>query len=391
MRLLFIISGSIAIHKSLKVLEKITKKNMIIDCIVTDSAKKMIDVKLIKKIIKGDIYFNSSEKKNKMLHIKLTRNAKLVIVSPATANIIAKYANGYADDLASTSLIASNKQILFVPAMNMEMWNNKINQNNVLKLQNLGVEFVGPEYGKLSCGEKGLGRLSNANKIYKKIIQNISSTQIFKDKKCLITAGPTIEPIDPIRYISNHSSGKQGYEIAKQMVLSGAKVTLITGPTNIQSPYNVKLIKVNTAKEMEMVSKKNSKVDIAFFTAAVSDFSPINIKKNKIKKTNFSRIDVKKNVDILKSMAFLKKNRPKFIVGFAAETNDHLLNAKKKLIEKKCDMIVVNKIDKKNQVFGSDFNKVSFINKEYSKNYKKMSKVNVAKNLIKFIEKLQII
>ena len=391
MRLLFIISGSIAIHKSLKVLEKITKKNMIIDCIVTDSAKKMIDVKLIKKIIKGDIYFNSSEKKDKMLHIKLTRNAKLVIVSPATANIIAKYANGYADDLASTSLIASNKQILFVPAMNMEMWNNKINQNNVLKLQNLGVEFVGPEYGRLSCGEKGLGRLSNANKIYKKIIQNISSTQIFKDKKCLITAGPTIEPIDPIRYISNHSSGKQGYEIAKQMVLSGAKVTLITGPTNIQSPYNVKLIKVNTAKEMEMVSKKNSKVDIAFFTAAVSDFSPINIKKNKIKKTNFSRIDVKKNVDILKSMAFLKKNRPKFIVGFAAETNDHLLNAKKKLIEKKCDMIVVNKIDKKNQVFGSDFNKVSFINKEYSKNYKKMSKVNVAKNLIKFIEKLQII
>ena len=391
MRLLFIISGSIAIHKSLKVLEKITKKNIIIDCIITDSAKKMIDVKLIKKIIKGDIYFNSSEKKNKMLHIKLTRNAKLVIVSPATANIIAKYANGYADDLASTSLIASNKQILFVPAMNMEMWNNKINQNNVLKLQNLGVEFVGPEYGKLSCGEKGLGRLSNANKIYKKIIQNVSSTQIFKDKKCLITAGPTIEPIDPIRYISNHSSGKQGYEIAKQMVLSGAKVTLITGPTNIQSPYNVKLIKVNTAKEMEMVSKKNSKVDIAFFTAAVSDFSPIKIKKNKIKKTNFSRIDVKKNVDILKSMAFLKKNRPKFIVGFAAETNDHLLNAKKKLIEKKCDMIVVNKIDKKNQVFGSDFNKVSFINKEYSKNYKKMSKVNVAKNLIKFIEKLQII
>jgi len=390
MRLLFIISGSIAISKSLIVLQKIFEKNIIVDCIITNKAKKMVNLKLIKKIIKGKIYFNSSEKNNKMLHIRLTRNVELIIVCPATANIIAKYANGYADDLASTSLIASNKQIIFIPAMNVEMWNNPINQNNFKKLNNLGVEFIGPEYGKLYCGEKGLGKLSEPEKIFKIIIKNIYKTQLFKGKKCLITAGPTVEPIDPVRYISNYSSGKQGYEIAKQLILSGAKVTLISGPTNIQPPYNVKLIKVKTAKEMEKVSKKNSKVDIAFFTAAVSDFSPIKFNKSKIKKLNFNKINLKKNIDILKSISSMKKNRPNLVVGFAAETNNHILNAKKKLVEKECDIIVVNKIDKKNQVFGSDFNKVSFIKKNYIKDYKKMTKINVAKKLLKFIKELEI-
>ena len=390
MRLLFIISASIAIHKSLTVLQKLANKNIIVDCIITDKAKKMIDLKLFKKAIKGKIYFNSSEKNNKMLHIRLTRNANLIIVCPATANIIAKYTNGYADDLASTSLIASNKQIIFIPAMNVQMWNNPINQNNVKKLSNLGVEFIGPEYGRLSCGEKGLGRLSEPEKIFQTIIKNINITQLFKGKKCLITAGPTVEPIDPIRYISNYSSGKQGYEIAKQMALSGAYVTLISGPTNMQPPHNVKLIKVKTAKEMDSASKKNSKVDIAFFTAAVSDFSPIKFNKTKIKKENISKIDLKKNMDILKSISSLKKNRPNLVIGFAAETDNHILNAKKKLVEKKCDIIVVNKIDKKNQVFGSNFNKVSFIKDNYIKNHKKMTKVNVAKELLKFVKKLEL-
>ena len=389
MKILFIISASIAITKCNEILRQLSNQHIFIDCIVTNNAKKMTKLEDLKKNIKGKIYSDSSEKNNKMFHIKLTRKTDLIVVCPATANIIAKFANGFADDLASTSLLASNKQIIFIPAMNAEMWNNSINQKNVSKLINMGVEFIGPEYGRLSCDEVGLGRMSNANKIHGILIQNLSRSQIFKNKKCLITAGPTIEPIDPIRFISNHSSGKQGYEIAKQMVLSGAKVTLVSGPTNIQAPYLAKLIKVKTAKEMSIAVKKYSEVDIAIFTAAVSDASPKKIFNSKIKKENLKNIILKQNTDILHNISSLKKNRPNIVIGFAAETTNYINNAKKKLKSKKCDAIIVNKINNNNKVFGSDYNKVSFIKNNYIKNLKKMSKTNVAKELIQFINQLK--
>ena len=388
MKILFIISASIAIKKCSEILKHLSSQKIFIDCIVTNNAKKMIDLKDIKKNIKGQVYFDSSETKNKMLHIKLTRKTDLVVVCPATANIIAKYSNGFADDLASTSLIASNKQIIFIPAMNAEMWNNTINQKNVSSLLNMGVDFIGPEYGQLACNEIGLGRLSDPNKIINILIQNLNRSQIFKNKKCLITAGPTLEPIDPIRYISNHSSGKQGYEIAKQMILAGAKVILISGPTNIQSPHQAKLIKVKTAKDMSVAVNKHSRVDIAIFAAAVSDISPTKLFNSKIRKENLKNIVLKKNTDILKNISSLKKYRPNIVIGFAAETTNHINNAKKKLKSKKCDAIIVNKIDN-NKVFGSDHNKVSFIKNNYVKNLKKMSKVNVAKELIQFISQLK--
>ena len=330
MNLLFIISGSIAAKKSKFILEDLLKKNIYVDCIITNSAKKLIKPKIIQKTIRGKIFFDSSENNKKMLHINLTRKSDLIVVCPATANLIAKFANGYADDLASTALIASDKQILIMPAMNVEMWNNKINTINVQKLQNLGVEFVGPEYGYLSCGEVGLGRLSNKRKIVQIISEYLNKSKILKNKKCLVTAGPTLEPIDPIRYISNFSSGKQGYEIAKQLMLCGAKVVLISGPTNLQPPPNIKNIKITTAKEMYKAVKKNRKVDIAIFNAAVSDISS---KKNtqKIKKQNFNKILIKKTPDILKNITSNKNNKPKFIVGFAAETKNHIINAKKKI------------------------------------------------------------
>ena len=256
MRLLFVMSASIALEKAVEVLKALTARNIIIDCIITDNAKKMTNYKNIQMVIKGKIYTNKSESKNKMLHINLTRAANLVVVCPATANLIAKFANGYADDLASTSLIAANKQIIMIPAMNSEMWNNHINQINISKLKKMGIDFIGPEYGRLSCGELGLGRLSESKKIINILIQNINKSKLLKDKTCLITAGPTIEPIDNVRYISNYSSGKQGYEIAKQMILSGAKVILISGPTNIQAPYNSRIVNVKTAKEMMSAEKK---------------------------------------------------------------------------------------------------------------------------------------
>ena len=390
MKILFIISASIAIKKCYGILAQLTNQKIFIDCIVTNNAKKMINSKDLKKNISGKIYSDSSEKNNTMFHIKLTRKTDLIVVCPATANIIAKYANGFANDLASTSLIASNKQIIFIPAMNAEMWNNSINQKNVSKLMKMGVEFIGPEYGHLSCNEIGLGRLSNDKKIHGILIQYLNRSKIFKNKKCLITAGPTLEPIDPIRYISNHSSGKQGYEIAKQMILAGARVTLVSGPTNIQAPYQAKLIKVKTAKEMYIAAKKHSGVDVAIFTAAVNDVSPIKLFNYKIRKENLKKIILKKNTDILHNISLLKKNRPNIVIGFAAETTNHINNAKKKLKSKKCDAIIVNKIDNNNKVFGSDHNKVSFVKNNYVKNLKKMSKVNVAKELIQFINQLKI-
>ena len=382
MNLLFIISGSIAVIKCKKILENLTNKNIHIDCVITKSATKIIKSKTLQKVIKGKIYNDKSEKNNKMLHIKLTRKADLIVVCPATANLIAKFSHGYANDLASTCLVASDKQIIFMPAMNAEMWNNKINKNNVEKLQQSGVEFIGPEYGYLSCGEVGIGRLANEKKIAKNITEYLKRTNKLLNKHCLVTSGPTIEPIDPIRFISNYSSGKQGYEIAKQLVLSGAKVTLVSGPTNIQAPTNTKIIKVKTSKEMYNAVLKNLPKDIAIFTSAVTDISPTKKNNNKIPKNRINNISVKKNIDIIRSVAIKKKIKPKYIVGFAAETNNHILNAKNKLKNKKCDLIVLNKITKKNNVFGSDYNQIEIIDKNKIKKYKKMTKIDVAKTII---------
>ena len=385
MKILFIITASIAIKKCNEIFKDLNSKKILIDCIVTENAKKITNVDELKKNISGEIYDNKFKKKHAMLHIELTRSSDLIVVCPATANIIGKFANGHADDLASTSLLASNKQIIIIPAMNVEMWENQSNKKNVGVLKNMGVEFIGPEYGKLSCGEIGLGRLSEPKKINKILLQNLKLTKFLKNKKCLVTAGPTIEPIDSVRYLSNYSSGKQGYAIAKQMILSGADVTLISGPTNLQAPYKSKLIKINTANEMLNVVKANSKVDIAIFAAAVCDVSPVKTKKTKIKKNNLKSLNFKLNKDIISEISSLKNKRPKIIIGFAAETNDHIVNAKKKLIQKNCDVIVVNKIDKNNLVFGSENNKVSIITRKKTLNFEKSSKTIVAKRIVRII------
>ena len=382
MKLLFIISGSIAVKKCPIILKKLSDKKVHINCIITNSAKKMIDKKIIQKFIKGKIFDDSSERDRKMLHITLTRKSDLVVVCPATANLIAKFSNGYADDLASTSLIASNKQILFMPAMNAEMWNNKINKKNVTKLQQSGVEFIGPDYGYLSCGEIGLGRLSGDNKILQIILNYLKRSKKLQKKKCLVTAGPTLEPIDAVRYISNYSSGKQGFEIAKQLMLVGANVTLISGPTNLQPPPKVKFIEVLTAKEMNEAVRKNLKTDVAVFTAAISDVSPQKTMTNKIKKEKLKKIILKKNPDILKNISLNSSIKPEFVVGFAAETNNYINNAKKKLISKNCDLIVVNKISKKNNVFGSEYNQVAIIDHNNVNELKRMTKVDIAKKLV---------
>ena len=386
MKLLFIITSSIAAIKSKKILEKLSNKNVYIDCVVTENTKKIINHHKLKAVINGKVYTDKSEKNNKMLHIKLTRKADIVVVCPATANTIAKYANGYGDNLASTTLLASNKQIIFVPAMNTQMWNNKINKKNVNFLINSGVEFIGPKFGNLSCGEIGIGRMENTNNIINTILSKLNNSKIFKGKKCLVTAGPTIEKIDPVRFISNYSSGKQGYEIANQIALLGGSVTLISGPTTLQPPHNVKLIKIRTAKEMYNEIKKIKKIDLGIFSAAVSDYKVGSVYKNKLKKNDFNKIKFNQNIDILKQIGNSKKYRPKLLVGFAAETNN-IIGAKKKLLDKNCDVIIYNKINNSNKVFGLDYNKIKVITQNKIVSFPKMSKTNCAKKIVEIIKK----
>ena len=387
MKLLFIITGSIAVSKCFEILDELKKNKIRVSCIITNNAKKLLNMNKLKKSLSGNIYTDASETKEKMLHINLSRKNDLLVVCPATANTIAKFANGYGDNLASTTLLASNKPIVFIPAMNTMMWNNPVNKRNVQYLKSIGIDFIGPIVGKLKCGEFGEGRIEDTKNIINFLISKFKKNTQFINKKCLITAGPTLENIDPIRYISNYSSGKQGYEIAKQLVNRGAKVTLISGPTNIQSPQNVKLIIVKTADEMfEQTKKYNKKIDVAVFCAAVADFKLKKISNKKIKKDTLTTLKLIKNIDILKKISTQKINRPKFIVGFSAETGSKIL-ARKKLEEKNCNMIIYNKINKKNKVFGLDENKISILTKNKIVNYSKFSKLKCANLIVDSIYK----
>ena len=382
MKILFIITGSIAVSKCYSILSELKHNKIEVNCILTNNAKKLINTSKIKQNISGKIYTDTNEKKEKMLHINLSRKNNLIVVCPSTANTIAKFANGYGDNLASTTLLASNKPIIFIPAMNRMMWNNPINKKNVEYLQSIGVDFIGPKIGRLKCGEYGIGRIEAVKHIVSILISRLLTNKKFINKKILITAGPTIENIDPIRYISNYSSGKQGYEIANQLAKKGADIILISGPTNVQPPLNVKLIKVRTADEMLIQTNKyNKKIDVAVFCAAVADFKIKKISSKKIKKDELTSLKLIKNIDILKKISTQKKNRPKYVVGFSAETDSKIL-AKKKLKEKNCDMIVYNKINKNNKVFGLDENKISILTKNKITNHAKSSKLKCATLII---------
>ena len=389
-KILFIISGSISAYKLLDLLKDLIKEKFDIEVIITKSGQEFLTPLSVSSLINKKIHTDIFSKKNSlnyMKHINLTRNSDLIVVSPASANIIAKLANGYADDLASTTLAASNKKIFLIPSMNKKMWTNPANQENVKKLKERKINIIGPTEGNLACGEIGIGRMTNIKKIEKEIENFLKIKKIIKDKKILITAGPTFEPIDPIRYIGNFSSGKQGYEIANCAYTYGAETILITGPTNIEPPEVNKIIKVQSGEQMFnesiKICKKYNPIDVAFLAAAVSDWK-ICKSNTKYKKNEniFKQIKFKENKDILHIISNLKKNRPKIVCGFAAETNSLISNARKKLINKNCDFIFANKISNKFNPLGNDFNQISIIGKNNLKNWSKMSKKRVAEKII---------
>ena len=359
-KILFIICGGISAYKSLETIRLLKKNGAEIKTILTSSAKEFVTPLSVASLSQGKVYSDlfSLENETEMDHISLSRWADVVIVAPTTANTISKLAQGATDDLASTVILASNKQIYLAPAMNVRMWEHKSTKTNLKKLKDFGYKFIGPEIGDMACGEYGEGKMSEPLKIADELNQFFLNQSQNKKFKALVTAGPTNEYIDPVRFITNKSSGKQGYELAKCLSKKGFDTTLISGPTNLEVEKDIKLIEVETADEMFAATQENLPVDVAIFSAAVSDLKVKNKSKIKIKKEEALNLNLEKNIDILNYISNHNSMRPEIVIGFAAETNEVLKNAEEKLNKKNCDWIIANDVSKKNIGFNSDYNEV---------------------------------
>tara|TARA_Y100000590_G_scaffold282092_1_gene317300 strand:+ start:2882 stop:4087 length:1206 start_codon:yes stop_codon:yes gene_type:complete len=364
-KILLIICGGISAYKSLEVIRILKKKGAKIKTILTKSAKKFVTslsvVSLSQEKVYDDLF--SAENEAEMDHISLSRWSDLILITPATANTISKLSIGSSDDLASTVALASDKDIFLTPAMNVRMWEHPSTKENLNKLKNYGYKIIGPEIGDMACGEFGEGKMTEPNEIVKQIENYFLNINKNKKFKALVTAGPTYEYIDPVRFITNKSSGKQGFELAKSLSKKGFETTLISGPTNLKINKDINFIKVETADEMFKATQNNLPTDVAIFSAAVSDFKIKKQKKEKIKKKDYINLNLEKNIDILSYISNHNSLRPKLVIGFAAETNDIKENSKKKLMEKNCDWIIANDVSNKSIGFDSDFNEVTILYK----------------------------
>ena len=359
-KILFIICGGVSAYKSLEIIRLLKKNNAEIKTILTKNAKEFVTPLSVASLSQGKVYddlFNV-ENESEMDHIALSRWADVILVAPATANTISKLSQGSSEDLASTVILASNKQIFLAPAMNVRMWEHKSTKDNLKKLKKFGYKVIGPVIGDMACGEFGEGKMSDSSEIFHEIYIFLSNQIKNKKIKALVTAGPTHEYIDPVRFITNKSSGKQGYEIAKSLSKRGFDTTLISGPTNLNIDENINLIKVETAEEMFKATQKNLPTDIAIFSAAVADFKIDKKSQNKIKKQDSLTIKLEKNIDILSYVSNNNSMRPKLVIGFAAETENLNKNAILKLKDKNCDWIIANDVSKKESGFNSDYNEV---------------------------------
>lgn len=382
------VCGGIAAYKALDVVSQLKKKNLNVHVIMTKSAAEFVTPlsfqSLSQNMVVTDMF--AEPKAFEIQHISLAKKADLMLIVPATANIIGKVANGIADDMLTTTIMATTAPVVFAPAMNTNMYNNPIVKENINKLKKLNYIFISPESGRLACGDVGEGKLADT-----KLISNITYSLLYdlKDmnqKKVLVTAGPTISPIDPVRFISNKSSGKMGFAIAEEARDRGASVTLITGPTNLECPHNINVIKVNTNEEMyEEVLKNFENQDIVIKAAAVADYKPKEYSPIKLKKSSEDlNITFTRDNDILKKLGELKTHQ--ILVGFAAESNNLLEYAAFKLKQKNLDFIVANDITSTETGFASDDNKVFIIDKDGKiSSLDKMPKKQVARELFNLI------
>jgi phosphopantothenoylcysteine decarboxylase/phosphopantothenate--cysteine ligase len=365
-KILLIICGGISAYKSLELIRLLKKQSAQVKTILTKSAKEFVTPLSVASLSQEKVYddlFNT-ENEAEMDHISLSRWADMIIVAPATANTISKLSAGSSDDLASTVILASDKDIFLTPAMNVRMWEHPSTKQNLNKLKSYGYKIIGPEIGDMACGEFGEGKMSEPKDIFQTIDSYFSELNKNQKLKALVTAGPTKEHIDPVRFITNKSSGKQGYALAKSLAKKGFQTTLISGPTNLQADNNINLIKVETADEMLKATQENLPVDVAIFSAAVADYKVKERKKEKIKKHGHLNLELEQNIDILNYISKHNSLRPKLVIGFAAETNNIQENAQKKLIEKNCDWIIANDVSDNSIGFDSDFNEVSIFYKD---------------------------
>jgi phosphopantothenoylcysteine decarboxylase/phosphopantothenate--cysteine ligase len=389
-KILLIITGSIAAYKSLDLIRLLKKKNYQVDCILTKAASEFITPLLASSILGKKVYSElfSNEDEAEMGHINLSRKNDLILIAPASADFIAKIANGYADDLASATVLASNKKIMIAPAMNEKMWHNQMTQKNIENLIDQGNLMIEPESDILACGEFGVGKMALPEKISKKIDDFFLNENLFSKKNILITGGGTIEPIDLVRFIGNRSSGKQAIEIAKYFTEKGANVKFISANISQKIPLaEEKIIKVETADQMFLEVKKNLRsCDIFIACAAVADFKVKNFSKKKIKKSLVKnpKIELALNVDILDYVGNLKKERPKIVIGFAAENDNLEKYAKEKLQKKNCDLIVGNEIEK-GKIFGNHQTSAILVSKKSVKKLGKISKIELAEEIGRFL------
>ena len=385
-KILLIICGGISAYKSLEIIRLLKKKGATVKTILTKSAKEFVTPLSVASLSQGKVYDDlfSHENESEMDHISLSRWSDLILVAPTTANTISKLSTGSSDDLASTVILASDKKIFLVPAMNVRMWEHLSTKENLQKLKSFGYQIIGPEIGDMACGEYGEGKMTEPMNIINYIDDYLKDIKKNKEFKALVTAGPTREYIDPVRYISNKSSGKQGYEIAKSLKKNGFETTLISGPTNLDPISGVNLINVNSAEEMFNVTLENLPVDVAIFSAAVADYKVKNKEKEKIKKKESIDLSLEKNIDILGHISKHNSLRPKIVIGFAAETNNLTKNSKIKLAEKNCDWIIANDVSNPSIGFESDFNEVSIFYKNMSnEKLTKMKKSLLADKIVK--------
>ena len=388
-RILLIIAGGIAAYKSLELIRRLAECGCRTRAILTRAGAQFVTPLSVASLT-GDKVFTdlfSLTEEAEIGHIELSRSADLIVVAPATADLMAKMATGLADDLATTALLATDKPVLIAPAMNVRMWMHQATQHNLEILRQRKVSMVGPNDGEMACGEYGPGRMAEPEEILEAIARALAPAgqQLLKGRKVLITAGPTHEPIDPVRYIANRSSGRQGYALAAAAIARGAETVLISGPTNLTPPAGARAVWVRTAEEMLKAAEQALPADIAIFTAAVADWRISNVSSEKIKKTGATKVPallLAETPDILSSIAHHKTKRPRLVVGFAAETENVVKNAEAKLKSKGAEVIIANDVSEESGVMGGRRNRVHIMSAAGVESWPDLGKDEVAARLM---------
>ena len=388
-RVLLIVSGGIAAYKSLDLIRRLRERGAGVRCILTAGGAHFVTPLSLAALSEDTVFTDlfSLTTESEMGHIRLSREADLLVVAPATADILAKMAHGRADDLATTALLATDKPVLVAPAMNVRMWNHAATQDNLRTLEARGVLRVGPVEGTMACGEYGPGRMSDVMDIVAAIEAFFADRSPLAGKRALVTSGPTHEPIDPVRYIANRASGKQGHAIAAALARAGAATTLVTGPTHEPDPAGVAVVRIESATQMLAACKAALPADVAVFAAAVSDWRVAAQAGQKIKKSAGAppKLELAENPDILATLAAPGNLRPRLVIGFAAETEKVVENAKAKLKKKGCDWIVANDVSPATGTFGGADNTVHLVTGQGVEDWPPMSKTDVAARLIERI------